>query len=91
MVKKTENITLDGKQTIRITLEKEFNVPVYVLTQPSNKIPSGADIPIEVRHEDELLKFQGRRIAPKGVKGFYPGFDVIPRNLITQPIEINVN
>ncbi len=70
---------------------KEFGVPVYVLTQPSNKIPSGADIPIEVRHEDELLKFKGKRITPKGVKGFYPGFDVIRRDLITQPIEINVN
>ncbi len=70
---------------------KEFGVPVYVLTQPSNKIPAGADIPIEVRHEDELLKFKGKRITPKGVKGFYPGFDVIPNNLITQAIAINVN
>jgi methylthioribose-1-phosphate isomerase len=70
---------------------KEFGVPVYVLTQPSNKIPSGADIPIEVRHEDELLKFKGKRIAPKGVRGFYPGFDVIPNELITEAIAINVN
>jgi len=79
-----------GSYQIAVTA-KEFGVPVYVLTQPSNKIPSGADIPIEVRHEDELLKFKGKRIAPKGAKGFYPGFDVIPRDLITQPIEINVS
>jgi len=37
-----------------------------------------------------LLVFKGKRIAPKGVKGFYPGFDVVPSELITQAIPINV-
>ncbi|HOD12324.1 MAG TPA: S-methyl-5-thioribose-1-phosphate isomerase [Candidatus Omnitrophota bacterium] len=69
---------------------KEFGVPVYVLTQPSKGIATGQDIPIEIRDEKELLVFQGRRIAPKGVKGFYPGFDVVFSELITQAIPINV-
>lgn len=72
-------------------LAKEFNVPFYVLTQPSNKIKEGKDIPIEIRGEDEILKFNGKRIAPKGVKGFYPGFDVVPHQFITKTIAINVN
>jgi len=69
---------------------KEFGIPVYVLTQPSRGIAQGDDIPIEIRCEDELLVFKGKRIAPKGVKGFYPGFDVVPSELITQAIPINV-
>jgi methylthioribose-1-phosphate isomerase len=70
---------------------KEFGVPVYVLTQPSKGVATGKDIPIEIRDEKELLIFQGKRIAPKGVKGFYPGFDVLPYELIKETIPINVN
>lgn len=69
---------------------KEFGVPVYVLTQPSKGIARGQDIPIEIRDEKELLIFQGKRIAPKGVKGFYPGFDVVFHEFIAQAIPINV-
>ncbi|MDP8264852.1 MAG: S-methyl-5-thioribose-1-phosphate isomerase [Candidatus Aceula lacicola] len=72
-------------------LAKEFDVPFYVLTQPSNKVKNGGDIPIEIRDENELLKVRGKRFAPKGVKGFYPGFDVVPHKFITKAIAINVN
>ena len=72
-------------------LAKEFGVPLYALTQPSNKTKTGKDIPIEIRNENELLNFEGKRIAPKCVRGFYPGFDVIPHELITKPIALNVN
>ncbi|MFA5060589.1 MAG: hypothetical protein WC676_08185 [Candidatus Omnitrophota bacterium] len=72
-------------------LAKEFNVPFYALTQPSNKIPKGDDIPIEIRDEKELLEFNRKRIAPKAVKGFYPGFDVVTRDFIKEAIAINVN
>ena len=70
---------------------KEFNVPVHVLTQPSRGVATGKDIPIEIRDEDELLKVRGKRFVRKGVKGFYPGFDVLPHELITETIAINVN
>ena len=63
-------------------LAKEFGIPLYALTQPSNKVAKGEPL--------ELLIYNGRRIAPKGVEGFYPGFDVIPHELIKQPISIHV-
>ena len=71
-------------------LAKEFNIPFYVLTQPSTKVKRGEDIPIEIRHGDELLTYNGKRILPGKVEGFYPGFDVIPNDLITETVAIDV-
>ena len=67
-----------------------FNLPCYVLTQPSDKIRTGKDIPIEIRKPDELLKFQGKKIIRGDVDAFYPGFDVIPHHLIFKSIPIKV-
>jgi len=70
-------------------LAKEYDIPFYVLTQPSNKIPRGEDIPIEIREADELLIHAGKQTYPAGVDGFYPGFDVVPRRFMTQSIAID--
>ncbi len=70
-------------------LAKEFEIPFYVLTQPSNKIPTGDDIPIEIRDEKELLTFERKPVTKAKVKGFYPGFDVVPHQLITETVAIN--
>lgn len=70
-------------------LAKEFRLPLIVLTQPSDKIKKGLDIPIEYRDENELLIFNDKPIAPKGVKGFYPAFDVVPHQFITEAIAIH--
>ena len=72
-------------------LAREFGIPFYVLTQPSNKVASGKDIPIEIRPEKELLQFGGRRIVSGKVKGLYPGFDVVPHEYITKAIAIDVS
>jgi len=72
-------------------LAKEFKIPFYVLTQPSNRTKKGEDIPIEIRDAKELLVYSGKRTFPKEVKGFYPGFDVIPNKYITKTVAINVN
>ncbi|HOW36155.1 MAG TPA: hypothetical protein PL155_07060 [Candidatus Omnitrophota bacterium] len=72
-------------------LAKEFGIPFHALTQPSKKIARGEDIPIEIRDPEELLSFSGKKVVSPGVEGFYPGFDVVPHELITQPIAINVN
>ena len=72
-------------------LAKEFGIPFYVLTQPSNKIKTGQDIPVEIRHADELLNFQGKRIVKGNVEGFYPGFDVVPYELVTGTIALDVH
>jgi len=68
-----------------------FKVPMYVLTQPSNKIKSGKDIPVEIRKPDELLKFNGKKIIRGAINAFYPGFDVVPHSLITGTIPIKVS
>lgn len=67
---------------------KEFGIPVCVLTQPSNTIKQGKDIPIELRDPKELLSYEGKKIYAQAVKGFYPGFDVVPHELITDSIAI---
>lgn len=72
-------------------LAKEFEIPFYVLTQPSDKIPTGEDIPIEIRNADELLTYYKKRIFSPVVQGFYPGFDVVPHELITEAITLNVH
>ncbi len=70
-------------------LAKEFGLPLIVLTQPSTKVKKGTDMPIELRDAAELLVVNGKRFVPKGVDGFYPGFDVVPHELITKEISIN--
>jgi|GEM_PF-250856 len=70
-------------------LAREFGIPLIVLTQPSQGVASGEDMPIEIRDEDEFLVFKGRRIFDSRVKGFYPGFDVVPHELITKALSIN--
>ena len=70
-------------------LAQEFSIPLIVLTQPSRGVASGKDMPIELRDADELLNFNGKKIFGPKVKGFYPGFDVVPHQLITKAIAIN--
>lgn len=71
-------------------LAKEFGIPFYVLTQPSNKVAKGDDMPIEIRSAKELLTFNGKNIYSFKVDGFYPGFDIVPHELITGAIAIDV-
>ena len=72
-------------------LAKEFGIPLYALTQPSNKIKTGEEIPIELRDPQELLVFADKKTVAGNVNGFYPGFDVVPQGLIKKSIAINVN
>jgi methylthioribose-1-phosphate isomerase len=70
-------------------LAREFSIPLIVLTQPSKGVARGEDIPIELRDADELLTFNGKKIFGPKAKGFYPGFDVVPHQLITKAIAIH--
>jgi methylthioribose-1-phosphate isomerase len=70
-------------------LAREFGIPLIVLTQPSRGVASGKDMPIEMRDEKELLVFRGKRVFGPRVKGYYPGFDVVPSELITKAISIH--
>jgi methylthioribose-1-phosphate isomerase len=71
-------------------LARHFRIPFYVLAQPSKQLKSGRDIPIEVRCEDEILVFEGRRLAHKKVRAYYPGFDVVDNRLVTEHIAIHM-
>lgn len=71
-------------------LAKHFNIPFYVLCPPASSLETGKEIKIEIRPDKELLEYQGICIAPKGVAGYYPAFDVTPRELITKHIYLNL-
>src|SRR6185312_8680307 len=74
---------------------RDNGVPFYVALPSSTidwTIASGADIPIEERSADEVLKMTGRLpdgsvavvdIAAPGSTAANPGFDVTPARLVT--------
>jgi methylthioribose-1-phosphate isomerase len=67
-------------------LAKAHNIPFYVACPLSTidlSTPTGADIPIEERHPDEVTAGFGRRTAPLGVAVYNPAFDVTPHELVT--------
>jgi len=79
----------------KAVLAKENNIPFYVAA-PISTFDAGADtgkdVPIEERHEDELLYISGLdenkqimkiRIAPQESTAKNPAFDVTPARYIT--------
>lgn len=67
-------------------LAKAHNIPFYVACPLSTidlSTPTGADIPIEERHSDEVSLGFGKRTAPKGVTVYNPAFDITPSELVT--------
>ncbi|MEP0821553.1 MAG: S-methyl-5-thioribose-1-phosphate isomerase [Ignavibacterium sp.] len=65
---------------------QHHGIPFYVAAPTSTvdlATPSGKDIPIEIRSEDELVMLGSRRVAPKGTAVYSPAFDVTPGSLIT--------
>ncbi|MBR9975767.1 MAG: S-methyl-5-thioribose-1-phosphate isomerase [Bacteroidetes bacterium] len=64
---------------------RHHGIPFYIaapLSTVDNRIPTGADIPIEERDPAEITMLAGRRIAPEGVHVYAPAFDVTPAELI---------
>ena len=64
-------------------------VPFYIAAPTStidNACPSGAQIPIEFRPDDEVGGFSGTRWSPDGLGAYNPAFDVTPADLITAVI-----
>lgn len=67
-------------------LARKHKIPFYVAAPKTTfdfLIPSGKQIPIEERHEDEVAEGFGKRTAPKGIKVWNPAFDVTPHELVT--------
>ncbi len=65
---------------------KRYGVPFYVCAPTSTidfHTPTGKEIPIEMRPEDEVTQMWYReRMAPQGVKVYNPAFDVTDHELI---------
>ncbi len=67
-------------------LAAHHNLPFYVAAPWSTvdlATATGADIPIEERGGDEVVRIAGQRIAPLGVPARYPAFDVTPAALVS--------
>lgn len=74
-----------GTYTLAV-LAHYHKIPFYVVCPLSSfdfGIKTGKEIPIEERSQEEMLYIMGKRIAPYGVKAYYPGFDITPGKLIT--------
>ena len=69
---------------------KHFKIPFYALCPPQSKAKTGKDIKIEIRPDKELLEYEGIRLAPYGVRGFYPAFDITPKELIAKHFILNI-
>jgi methylthioribose-1-phosphate isomerase len=66
-------------------LAAHHGVPFYVAAPVSTldfAARTGADIPVEERHADEVTHVAGHRVAAEGVKVYAPAFDVTPHTLI---------
>jgi methylthioribose-1-phosphate isomerase len=67
-------------------LARHHNIPFYVAAPLSTfdlAIPTGDQIPIEQRAEDEVSRPFGHQITPTGVPCWNPAFDVTPADLVT--------
>jgi methylthioribose-1-phosphate isomerase len=67
-------------------LAHAHRIPFYVVAPISTfdlSIDTGKQIIIEQRNPDEVTHFEGKRIAPEGVKVLNPAFDVTSGDLIT--------
>ncbi len=67
-------------------LSHYHKIPFYVVAPSSTfdlKLKTGRDIPIEHRHETEVLKLQAKNVAPYGIKVYNPAFDVTGHKFIS--------
>lgn len=67
-------------------LAKAHGIPFYVACPLSTidlSTPTGAEIPIEERGEEEVTNGFGKRTAPEGVKVFNPAFDITPHEYVS--------
>jgi methylthioribose-1-phosphate isomerase len=59
----------------------------FVVSAPESTVDqataSGAQIPIELRADEEVTSFRGEPVAPPGTRALNYAFDVTPADLIT--------
>lgn len=85
-------VTLDGHVinkigTFQIALAAHYHgVPYYAMGTPSMKHPDISTVKIEERSPEETVHALEIRTAKKGVKGYYPAFDITPPHLVSAVI-----
>ena len=88
----TDRVAANGDVANKIgTYEKavvahENGIPVYIAAPISTidfNCPTGNDIPIEERDENEVLNVNDFRVASDGSSALNPAFDVTPAKYIT--------
>jgi len=68
--------------TMQIALAcKYFGIPYYVTGEPDKKHKIIDSVEIELRDEKYVLEAMGVQTTKKGVKGWYPAFDITPPKL----------
>jgi len=68
--------------TFQIALAANYwGIPYFVTGTPNPKHPTIDTVKIEERDGEEVLEAMSQRIAMKGVKGYYPAFDITPPKL----------
>ena len=72
--------------TYSLALAARHHGVKFMVVAPTSTIdmatPSGAEIPIEIRSETEVLHFAGQRTAPDAAHACNPAFDITPAELI---------
>lgn len=82
-------ICLDGHVvnkigTFQIALAAHYHgIPYFVTGSPDIGHETIDTVKIEERDANLVLESMGTRIAKKGIKGYYPAFDVTPPNLVS--------
>lgn len=73
-----------GTYTIAV-IAHEHGIPFYVAAPKSTFDISrlARDVVVEERSTEEVVKFGGVQVAPKGVSAFNPAFDVTPMKYVT--------
>ncbi|MFJ9566277.1 S-methyl-5-thioribose-1-phosphate isomerase [Streptomyces fuscichromogenes] len=73
--------------TVGVALACAYAGIPFLVAAPTTTVdlatPTGDDIHIELRGEDEVLEWAGVRTAPAGSRGHNPAFDVTPGGLVT--------
>lgn len=73
--------------TVSHALAAKYAGIPFVVAAPESTVDdetaTGADIPIELRSQDEVLTVMGRRVASPGSQGHNPAFDITPAVLVT--------
>ena len=82
-------ISLDGYVvnkvgTLQIAIVARYmGVPYFVTGAPDPGHPTVDTVTIEMRDPEFVLQAMGTRTAARGVKGYYPSFDVTPPHLVS--------